>query len=765
MKKFKLTDIEIVNLKKAFTPHLMVNPETGDEVEVNTLEEHQAYTEQGFQQFGNGGTMGYGNMNHPKGKTNPKKGELTPAAKATGQFLEQLPDHLLLEATEVEKDEHLKMVNGDILKVHGDSHENGGTSVNLEEGTQIISDNLEIGKRLSKQLSKDFNIKLDAKTTYAEALSKYNKIVGYDKLNKEQEELFELLEKQEKISDSNTKKTNLDYLNKKLLNIETKKSMLDAERTEKFDKLFEEQEKSKGKEKGEVKKEIIEEAVESEFEYGGTKLSQKEVMMLAERNGISMEKAMFWLGGTKKKYVDAGEVERRKLLERQNILEGRANLGVGNDLTITPEEVDSSLPQTITTVDGRTVVTLDKNPVNSQVEELTNTGGFKPPYDAKDSYTSVGIKNLNTYLRSHGLDALPLDASKEEIKNAVSSMQSTIGENDPTLIANYMLKVSHQPNVKLQEKLKSLGYDKTQEDLLRAVKDGKISESDLVNGFKDGKWHYRSIKKAREYMSPDDYNKLMTEKKDEFIKSGDKMFLPDPENPGKYVEYYTDEVKTEEVQPQDPITNPDGGQNIVDSAKPILKKGPKGYFFPDESVLPPNPLEPHLMVNNRRQRIDPIKVGIEDTLTQINNQTNNANKQLESLPPALRAAASANTAISAHGAVASAVKAQTDVNAVNQEKAELFNIQQADTEDFLAGQNRRNFETLQLRAKANTDKDLRDYFDKNREIALNRINTQQTLNMFETMNPDYSLDMFGNAINFDPSYYNQVQKRDVPGTI
>ena len=75
--------------------------------------------------------------------------------------------------------------NGDVQKVVGETHENGGVKMQLDNGTRVISDNLEIGGDFAKSLRKEFDIDVLAKDTFANTLDKYTRKIGLKKLNEE----------------------------------------------------------------------------------------------------------------------------------------------------------------------------------------------------------------------------------------------------------------------------------------------------------------------------------------------------------------------------------------------------------------------------------------------------------------------------------------------------------------------------------------------------------------------------------------------------
>jgi hypothetical protein len=168
----------------------------------------------------------------------------------TGEYAIGLPEKKEEKGNaEVERDEYLQHPNGDVQKVVGETHENGGVKMQLDNGTRVISDNLEIGGDFAQFLRKEFDIDVLAKDTFANTLDKYTRKIGLKKLNEEQEQLFRKLKAQEDTEDEATLKLNSLFLGEKIKEIEDKKLPLESQRKDFFDIVYDKQETHKDKEK------------------------------------------------------------------------------------------------------------------------------------------------------------------------------------------------------------------------------------------------------------------------------------------------------------------------------------------------------------------------------------------------------------------------------------------------------------------------------------------------------------------------------------
>lgn len=164
----------------------------------------------------------------------------------TGQFITEVPhDSEIQPNAEIEDQEYVK-TKGTVKKAVGETHENGGIEVALDGGDRVLSDHLKVGRALAKQISKDFDIEVSSKDTYAKVLDKYLKKIGHTKTTKELEETIDELDKQEKLTkDEATLAINSDFLMKKINDKGAELDAVEAPKQQMFDLLYTEQEASK----------------------------------------------------------------------------------------------------------------------------------------------------------------------------------------------------------------------------------------------------------------------------------------------------------------------------------------------------------------------------------------------------------------------------------------------------------------------------------------------------------------------------------------
>ena len=133
---------------------------------------------------------------------------------------------------------------------------------------------------------------------------------------------------------------------------------------------------------------------------------------------------------------------------------------------------------------------------------------------------------------------------------------------------------------------------------------------------------------------------------------------------------------------------------------------------------------------------------------------------MEALPPSQRAAALAQVLASTGEQENQAIFQTNVANAQNISSAEQFNIGQADREDLARSNNVLNYEQRALTAQDKTRNDLDNYLAFQSNKTLNNFQNQQRLNLINGMFPDFELDTYGMAINYDPSRKWSVEDRD-----
>jgi hypothetical protein len=178
-------------------------------------------------------------------------------------------------------------------------------------------------------------------------------------------------------------------------------------------------------------------------------------------------------------------------------------------------------------------------------------GAVTPPYGMEEAYTPKGVVRLNEYRVKYGLEPIggkgkPL--TKADIKKAAGEMQQAIIDKNPELVLDYIQNKSHQPSNTVKQKL---GV-KTNADIAKKLKEGKIKAEDIRKAYKDDEWWYRAIDTNVKRLPKAEFEAKM--KDPNAIKQGDTLFFnEDPNNPEMYTEYKMEEDATPIIDEEEKI--------------------------------------------------------------------------------------------------------------------------------------------------------------------------------------------------------------------
>jgi hypothetical protein len=175
--------------------------------------------------------------------------------------------------------------------------------------------------------------------------------------------------------------------------------------------------------------------------------------------------------------------------------------------------------------------------------------GDNPKWTMDEAYTSKeSVVRLNFYRDKYGLPPIGgkgKPVSKEDIKKAAGEMQQKILESNPELVAHYIQNVSHQPSNEVKAALKKKGIIvKTNQDIVNALKTGKVSAADISAGYKDDQWWYRALDTQTIKLNKADYDAQM--KKEGAIDQNGNKYWHDETNPEMYNKYILDEATAED---------------------------------------------------------------------------------------------------------------------------------------------------------------------------------------------------------------------------
>jgi hypothetical protein len=656
----------------------------------------------------------------------------------TGEYIQGLPENAGVEPNaELEGDEYVQFPDDlkTTQKVAGPSHKEGGVDMMIPDGTKVVSKKRTLTKEQAKNLQKEFELKVDTKTSYAEAIDLYTKKIGLSKINTQQEELYAELEKQLKNEsiDPKTLDVNKRYLSGKIAKLESEKQMLEADKATFFDKVFQMQEEAKPKE----------DTPKNVYEEGGTSYQHFENTI--KRLGLDREKAL--------QYLREGGKAQTQLPEYEG----------GVEIFVTKE---TSLPTGADLNDKQKEELLkyyEKH--NPAVSKALKSGGLK--------WESVVLnKGLVDDLEAKGFESIitdhqGTDKNSKLLKNAPTYGSMTEGRVSNFVLKDYFEQVYGKPfSEATPDEIKKLQLDYN--DAL--TKQGIPYQSGVnPNEVSDGNFGNRTSSYLRSVVQVSgnkegriDVDRILKLPADQLQAALDEYGLKASDlDPYKNAAYkYIDIVPG---KPAEPAKAP---EETLDASIPPQKgklrdfvdinnrkvETPKMFYMPDQSTLPPSALEVGLMVDNTFQRIDPVKIGIDQAIQETNNSRMFATDMLETAPISQRISAMANVLASSNEALNKSIVETNRINAQNQASAELYNAGRADAENIARGNNLLSYEERAMKAKALTEEEIRNYFDRNKTVALNNLANQQRLNILDQLSPNYDINVMGTGIDYAPAY-------------
>jgi len=724
----------------------------------------------------------------------------------TGEFLQGLSDKAPMEANaEVENKEYVQFPDKETVKAIGNSHKKGGVDVNIPDGTKILSDQLTISASQAKSISKEFDIKVSPKDTYAKVLDKYVDKIGLKRLYNEQSELFEELKTQlEGTDDKGTLNINKQYLSEKISGVEKSKEGKEKIKGLFFDTLFTIQENDKPSQNG---AEDLKARKEQIFAKGGITESKFNDLIkefnLTEKEGLYMveyKKAMpkeYPNGGTHgepktksdiQKALTAGEITQKdanlllvEIIKGEGVKTEEDFKILKNAGAITPDE-ETKIQEQLNAAKGK-----DKDGVKFKTttgkHKFSNREDFKRE---KQSRTAEGFGKITKDNIPQVLSSLyrnfPDIVAAEDVFGVTFDEDGNIQYNEDIDFSKTQKQVENFQN-KANDRMKATAqvimdnpnnFSPEQIEVAQNFVKNETFDESIARGLdsKLGQFTSGRFNMGIDIVTPDELKDL--EAKNIFTVNQLKKAVDDGDvtlgesSIGRLNEIsklqgegsdftlnsFEGAAPVELIKPleeEEVIVGPEG-EPIIDSITELpRKKIPTRFAAPDQTPLPPSPLAAHLRGDLKLQRIDPVRVGIESQKQQADEALRFASAQMDHLPPPQRAAALAGLHANYQKSINDSIHKANVVNAQNQASASLFNIGQSGREEQAELGNALSFEQRQMTAKANTREEYLRYFDELRRINTADFRNQQDLNLLNTLTPDYDLGYSGATVDYDPT--------------
>lgn len=633
-----------------------------------------------------------------------------------------------VSAPELEKNEIIKTPENDIQKIVGDTHENGGVNVPLESGTKILSDNLKVGGSLAKMIRKKYDIKVKASDTYASIMNKLNSKIGFTKLDKEEAGIYKELEKLNQ-DDENTYNINKEFLTKKVKEVKDKKVPLEVQQNELFDELYKAQEMSKPKEKR-----------DEEFRNGGEVMQDPSFVALASRYGMTPEQAY--------SYIQRQEQDKKKGGDYQNggPIDPPFNF---RDVNVF-RDPELYVHQQFTNTDGfRSGQVTDDSELNRIKETLRIfpraeqflTGVER---DEQGNVTAAQFKNsesvgqFQNYVQGVYDNLIEYGAEQnlgDEFYTYVSGLRFSndeVAKNFDGILGNFS---SSRSGVALplvtDSELKDLQNQGINNYSQVFNNDGTVKED--VNLSPESKKRFEDLYKSKGFNFEARILPITDVRVDDTtpIKTEEQFQAKIGEAKGEIKTNSTVTPLSKDGRRNDPRRDPES--DILPFERPASGSRINRLIFPDNTPVPPSPLQAHLKTSIRTEDIDPLRLTPEENIKEVGRQSQKVINELNTMPGPMRAAVLSNLNANSEDALNTAITNINTENARNQLQADRYNSQQFLIRQQEEARSQLDFERRQLTAEAKTRADVKDFFEVLRANRINRFRAQYIANVAQSV--------------------------------
>lgn len=594
----------------------------------------------------------------------------------TGQKIN--PVNLDEANAEIEVNEFVK-TQGTVKKAGGETHENGGTPVRLEENDRVLSDHLKVGSDLAKALSKEFEIKVKATDTYAKVLDKYLTKIGHKKETEELEKRIEKLDKQKtEVEDEATLALNQEYLSNKINESGKELEKLEPEKDKMFDLLYTAQEVSKEKDKKEESSYGIE-GLTSKYNISDEKLEE----MVMQNGGGFYERANPYFA------TNPGGIGKLKEWINSQMYKAEYPLG-------------------------------DINQTAIRLKDLADNAGIE--------YTSDDFKNIENLNNFAGKLQKNIIDNKPEIAYHYGLNVEPTREGLQYLVDNKKIKPEELGIKLVNGKVARGSYDTLSTEASNRIKEvvaqlpTNSKKKYAITNYNDNLAYFRGVKTKEQELDRNEYDKFLAENKDKSVGSG--YFKTDVE--GVYVKPKVigqskdpnEGTLVTTGQPESLLPPPEVTQNLKRDRMGML-------LLPDQNPLSPPSLLAPAKFTPRISGFEYAQISPEQQLTEINRSQTAIQNQLSQLPDAQRAATLASMDANNASQVSKVISDTNRYNAQAKERGDA-NAAEVRTRQSVADmESAAKYQDLMGRELGAYDVNLQNYYNR---LNANQMNNWLTVN-------------------------------------
>lgn len=670
-----------------------------------------------------------------------------PEMKEGGDFKKELTGEYTSEkeffkkgqepVAELEDGEYLQKPDGNITKITGDKHTNGGvelTEEQIPDGSKVISDHLKLGAENAKMLKQKFDVDVKASDTYASVLEKWSKKSGIKKIAEEQEDVIAKLEKQSEtiIEDpqlNTTTNLNVMFLQKKLGELEKQKAPLEKARQSVFDEVYSMQE---------ANKKVSNDSSEMQMggQYNGDMVigySKKYNLPEDKVRGILEE----YRNGGLAKYQDAGlkigisnvgeNINNSGMSDAQFFqqkAQERAVTGVaGKARTYTPEEKEAikkhyskfildkaSLESLKKSIDSDELV------FNEGMLQTIGTGQALPiELQHKDNpsgtYGNQDEARINGYLYN------------ETFKQKTGRNFNPNNPEDTKLIYDVVIPALKEKGIDYKgapfrgQKEDAYGNIVASEPgFIETTQAKKVGSIDLDK--------FRTATSGQKQLIADEYGVPVAELEKSAVNPANKFLKLTPQ--GIVAAPTADPT----VSTAEQISAYTGDVNLETGVDTNVNGARKGVLLlPDQTPLMPGSMRPALKAERTYERIDAPRMSPDALIQEIRRQEQSAMEGISQLPDAQRAAATAQIQANTQAELNKVMSQTESQNMLAKTQTDQFNAQTQRVEEDYRVKDLQDYETKILTADWKTEANLRSYYNQLQKINNVNYNAVENVNL------------------------------------
>lgn len=643
----------------------------------------------------------------------------------TGEFLTGVSNNntAVEPNAEVEDSEYILTPEGDSMKVIGDTHEQGGEEVQLQEGDMVISDHLKLKGQNAKRLREEYDINIKAKNTYAEAVDKiYNKI-GLSKLIKKEEDVIKRITKEEEeTKDATTKNLNLQFLYNERDKILKEKQEVEPKRLKALKSVFIMQEQSKPEGEGT-------DFGLGMYQDGGQKLSpyayimfegtpEQQSFVQADMPRYFDPNGEFYEANNRQESAEEHLERMRPIYEKMKEADTLKEFVEKNDSFLNKDyNINEQVLDDLANRHGISNVR-----AKELFAEMKKGGKFKK-YQGDDGESTVRLTTGDNPRTFTNPDEQPFTNRKRRIAGTV---------NDENYNEVMMQLLEEFPLI-VQENYEVIQDENGIQDIVPRF-GAKESALNLQEGINE--YYQSKIDEANKNIkNPTERKRVVAAIKAEmFTGEGYKAkdaIIGDFVASRRRIDFSTLTGEEEPITP----TVTEGNDERTSLGLPML---------PNMPILPPSGQVSHLKANRRYDRLTPYEVSPEQIIQENQRQAQAAYQSVQGLPDAQRAAAIAQINANTQAANTNAIYQTETQNAgiANQTAAQNAQIQMR--EEDAATRDALSYEQRQLTAAAITEEQIQQYYDFLRKSNISKFNDVRRMNTINQIMPNYNIDSQGN---------------------